>query len=454
MSIATVNPSTGETERVFVPHDEVEVEGRLALAAEAFASYRRTSIAERGRWMLNAAELLEGEVPVVASTMTTEMGKTFASAKGEVGKCARVMRWFAEHAGELLADDAAPGDLPGSRIIYRPIGTVLGIMPWNFPLWQVIRFAVPALMAGNTGLLKHSSNVPQTALLLEDVFRRAGLPNGAFQTVLVGSNLVERLISDPRVHAVTFTGSKAAGSAVAANAGRVAKKSVLELGGSDPFIVMPSADLDRAAAVAVQARIQNNGQSCIAAKRFIVHQEVYKSFESSFVEMMAGITVGDPFDPATEVGPLALASARDEIHEQVQDAVSHGATILCGGKSIDGPGFFYQPTVLTGVTPDMRIAREEVFGPVAVIASASDSGEALRMANATEFGLGASVWTSDPEEQELFVEGIDSGMVFVNDMVTSIPELPFGGVKASGYGRELSSQGIREFSNIKSIRIA
>ena len=449
MPIATVNPTTGRTERTFTPDDESRVETCLAAAANAAAEYRHTTFSERAQWMRGAAELLEGELPVIASVLTTEMGKTFASAKGEVAKCARGMRWFAEHAEALLADESVETDARHSGVRFPPLGTVLAVMPWNFPLWQVVRFAAPALMAGNTGLLKHASNVPQTALLLEDLFRRAGFPAGVFQTLLVGAERVESLIEDPRVQAVTFTGSNTAGAAVARAAGRALKKTVLELGGSDPFIVLPSADLDRAISVGVEARVQNNGQSCIAAKRFIVHDALYEEFTSRFVAAMAALAVGDPFDPATEVGPLAVESGRDELSAQVR-----GAVLRCGGEQPPGPGFFYLPTVLTDVTEEMRVAREEVFGPVAVVFRARHTRDALRIANATPFGLGASVWTTDTAEQEECIDGLEAGLVFVNAMVSSVPELPFGGIKHSGYGRELAGQGIREFCNTKSVWIA
>jgi succinate-semialdehyde dehydrogenase/glutarate-semialdehyde dehydrogenase len=388
-------------------------------------------------------------LPAVARVLTTEMGKTFASAKGEVAKCASAMRYFAEHAQSMLAPEPAETRASRSEAVYRPMGPVLAVMPWNFPLWQVTRFAAPALMAGNVGLLKHASNVPQTALLLEDLFRRAGFPAGVFQTLLVGSDKVASIIADDRVRAVTLTGSESAGRSVAQAAGRVIKKSVLELGGSDAFVVLPSADLDRAVAVGVEARVQNNGQSCIAAKRFIVHADVYEQFTSSFVDAMKALVVGDPLDTATAVGPLALESGRATIDEQVSDALHHGAQVLCGGAVMEGPGWYYPPTVLSGITPDMRVHGEEVFGPVAMLHRAADGDDALRIANDTTFGLGASVWTNDAEEQERFFEGIEAGMVFVNAMVASMPELPFGGTKRSGYGRELSAHGIREFCEVR-----
>jgi succinate-semialdehyde dehydrogenase/glutarate-semialdehyde dehydrogenase len=454
MPIATINPTTGETEKIFEPDTEEEVQAKLARAEQAFTSYRTTSYKDRARLANSAADLLEGEVPDIARVLTTEMGKTFASAKGEVAKCATALRWFAEHAEALLADEIVSTAARESSVRYGPMGPVLAVMPWNFPMWQVMRFAAPSLMAGNVGLLKHASNVPQTALLMEDVFRRAGYPAGAFQTLLVPSQRVAGLIEDDRVRAVTLTGSEGAGRSVAEVAGRALKKSVLELGGSDPFIVLPSADLDRAVTVGVQARVQNNGQSCIAAKRFIVHREVYDQFEEAFSKTMQGLVVGDPMEPGTDVGPLATAQGRDDVDGQVEDARAKGAAVLCGGRPGEGPGFFYPPTVLAGITPSMRVGTEEVFAPVALLYKAQDTHDALRMANDSTFGLGASVWTSDADEQAMFVDGLDVGMVFVNTMVASTVELPFGGMKRSGYGRELSALGIKEFCEAKTVWVA
>jgi succinate-semialdehyde dehydrogenase/glutarate-semialdehyde dehydrogenase len=454
MPIATVNPTTGKTEKVFEPATDEEIETKLALAERAFTSYRMTSYNDRARLANSAADLLEGEVPAIASVLTTEMGKTFASAKGEVAKCATALRWFAEHAERLLADEIVSTAARESSVRYGPMGPVLAVMPWNFPMWQVMRFAAPSLMAGNVGLLKHASNVPQTALLMEDVFRRAGYPEGAFQTLLVPSQRVAGLIEDDRVRAVTLTGSEGAGRSVAELAGRALKKSVLELGGSDPFIVLPSADLDRAVTVGVQARVQNNGQSCIAAKRFIVHRDVYDQFEEAFSKTMQGLVVGDPMEPGTDVGPLATAQGRDDVDGQVEDARAKGAAVLCGGRPEAGPGFFYPPTVLAGISPSMRVDTEEVFAPVALLYKAQDAHDALRMANDSTFGLGASVWTSDAVEQAMFVDGLDVGMVFVNAMVASTVELPFGGMKRSGYGRELSELGIKEFCEAKTVWVA
>jgi succinate-semialdehyde dehydrogenase/glutarate-semialdehyde dehydrogenase len=454
MPIATVNPTTGETEKVFEPDSEEQVESKLAAAEAAFAAYRQLSFGERAHLARGAADLLEGELPDIARVLTTEMGKTFASAKGEVAKCGAALRWFAEHAEALLADEVVGTSATESRVRYEPMGPVLAVMPWNFPMWQVMRFAAPGLMAGNVGLLKHASNVPQTALLIEDVFRRAGYPSGAFQTLLVPAQRVASLVEDDRVRAVTLTGSEAAGRSIAEAAGRAIKKSVLELGGSDPFIVLPTADLDRAVSVGVQARVQNNGQSCIAAKRFIVHAAVYDAFEDAFTQAMGDLVVGDPMEPGTDVGPLATAQGRNDVDMQVEDARERGATVLCGGRPGEGPGFFYPPTVLTGITPAMRVYTEEVFAPVAVLYKAQDSADALRMANDSSFGLGASVWTQDRDERRLFIEGLAAGMVFVNAMVVSTVELPFGGTKRSGYGRELSGLGIKEFCEAKTVWVA
>jgi succinate-semialdehyde dehydrogenase / glutarate-semialdehyde dehydrogenase len=454
MAFATTNPATGKVEQTFPEHSSEDVERLLARAADTFASFRRTTFEERARWMLTAAELLEGEQPDVARILTTEMGKTFASAKGEVAKCALACRWFAERAEHLLRDEEIQTDARTSLVHYQPLGAVLAVMPWNFPMWQVVRFAAPTLMAGNVGLLKHASNVPQTALYLGELFRRAGFPDGAFTTLMIGQAAVADVIADPRVAAVTLTGSERAGESVAAAAGRALKKCVLELGGSDPFVVLESADLDKAVETAVRARVQNNGQSCIAAKRFIVEQPIYEDFRRRFVAAMAELRVGDPFDPTTDVGPLVSESQRDEIASQVDDARAKGATIECGGEPPVGPGWYYPPTVITGVNPQMRVFSEEVFGPVAVLEPAADVTEAIELANRTQYGLGSSVWTSDEAQQRRCIEEIDAGQVFVNAMVASSPEMPFGGIKRSGYGRELSALGIKEFCNAKSVWVA
>ena len=454
MSIATVNPATGEQVATFEPLDEGAVDAIVGRSAAAARSYRRTTFAERAGWTRSLADLLDRERDDIALVMTTEMGKTLAAAKAEVAKCAKAFRWYAEHAEALLADEPADAEAVGAARAYgryQPLGPVLAVMPWNFPLWQVVRFAAPALMAGNTGLLKHASNVPQTALLMEDVVRRAGFPADVFQTLLIGSGQVEAVLRDDRVRAATLTGSEPAGRAVAEVAGSEIKPTVLELGGSDPYIVAPSADVAEAARVAVVARCQNNGQSCIAAKRFIVLDEVADEFERRFVEGMSALRVGDPLDDKTDVGPLATEQGRRDVEELVADAVDKGATVLCGGRRPDGPGWFYPPTVLSGVTPDMRMYREEVFGPVAPVYRVPDIGAAIELANATSFGLGSNAWTNDPDEQARFVDELDAGAVFINGMTTSYPELPFGGVRNSGYGRELAAAGIRAFCNLKTV---
>ena len=456
MAIATINPATGETVRTFPELTEEQIDARLATAASTFATYRLTSFAARAGWMRAAARILEDERDQVATLMTTEMGKPVSAARQEVEKCAKACRFYAENAEGYLADEAADAEATGAvraYVTYQPLGPVLAVMPWNFPLWQVMRFAAPALMAGNVGLLKHASNVPQTALFLQDLFERAGFPEGAFQTLLVGSSKVEAIIEDRRVVAATLTGSGPAGSAVAAAAGRNIKKTVLELGGSDPFVVMPSADLARAAEVAMTARLLNNGQSCINAKRVIVHEAVYEEFESHFVEAMSSRVVGDPMEDGVDIGPLASEQQVTDVSELVDDAVRKGATVLCGGQPLPGKGFFYPPTVLTDITEQMRVHREEVFGPVATLYRVGGIDDAIELANVTDFGLGANVWTEDEQERARFTRDIESGMLFVNGNTTSFPELPFGGIKSSGYGRELSSNGIREFCNAKTVWI-
>ncbi|KOY54922.1 NADP-dependent succinic semialdehyde dehydrogenase [Streptomyces sp. XY332] len=463
MPIATVNPANGETLKTFDELGAEQIEQRLAAADSAFRSYRTTGFAERARLLDRAADLLDQDQDEIARTMTLEMGKPLAAARAEAAKCAKAMRWYARNAEELLADEhpaqaeVADAGASRARVHYRPLGVVLAVMPWNFPLWQVVRFAAPALMAGNAGLLKHASNVPQTALYLGDLFRRAGFPEGAFQTLLVSSRAVEGILRDPRVAAATLTGSEPAGRSVAAIAGDEVKKTVLELGGSDPFVVMPSADVERAAAVAVTARVQNNGQSCIAAKRFIVHADVHEEFTRSFMARMAALIVGDPMSESTEVGPLATEQGRADVEELVEDAVRRGATALCGGGRPKGlpddlsGGWFFEPTVLTGITPEMRIHREEAFGPVATVYRVQDLDEAVELANDSPFGLSSNVWTRDGAEQERFVRDIEAGGIFFNGMTASHPALPFGGVKRSGYGRELSGHGIREFCNVTTV---
>ncbi len=455
MAIATVNPATGETEKTFDPHSAAEVERRLALAAAAFETLKGTTFAQRGEWMRAAADLLDADLEPLAEILTREMGKPIGAARAEVKKCAKGMRFYAEHAEGFLADEplADPSAVGASRAVarYQPLGVVLAVMPWNYPLWQVVRFAAPALMAGNTGVLKHASNVPQSALYLDSLFTRGGFPEGAFTTLLIGSAEVAAVIEDPRVRAVTLTGSEPAGRSVASTAAAQVKKSVLELGGSDPFIVMPSADLAAAISTAVDARTVNNGQSCISAKRFLVHDSVYDEFLAGFTAAMAALRMGDPLDEQTQVGPIATSSGRDELRELVDDARAKGADIPVGGTVPDGPGWFYPPTVVTGVTPDMRLHLEETFGPVATVYRVQDADEAIAIANVTDFGLSSSVWTTDPAERDRFEREIEAGAVFVNGMTISYPELPFGGIKNSGFGRELAAAGIREFCNLKTV---
>ncbi|PTH86052.1 NADP-dependent succinic semialdehyde dehydrogenase [Streptomyces sp. A244] len=457
MPIATVNPANGETLKTYEAMGEQEIERRLQLAEATFRTYRTTTFDERARLLHRAADLLEEDQQDIARVMTTEMGKPIQQARAEAVKCAKAMRWYADHAEELLADEEpADSDVKDSgasrvRVRYRPIGPVLAVMPWNFPLWQVVRFAAPALMAGNVGLLKHASNVPQTALYLEDLFHRAGFTEGTFQTLLIGSAAVDEILRDERVKAATLTGSEPAGRAVASTAGEMIKKTVLELGGSDPFVVMPSADIDRAAKVAVTARVQNTGQSCIAAKRFIVHTDVYDAFAERFAQGMKALKVGDPLADDTEVGPLSSEQGRRDLEELVDDAVRSGAQVLCGGERPDGPGWYYAPTILAGITREMRIHREEAFGPVATLYRAADLDEAVLIANDSPFGLSSNVWTRDEDEADRFVRDLEAGGVFFNGMTASHPAFPFGGVKRSGYGRELSGHGIREFCNITTV---
>ena len=454
MAIATINPTTGEVVKTFDALTPEQLDEKLERASRTFREYRRAPVEDRAGWLRAAADVLDKDTEHIAEIMTLEMGKTLVAAKAEVAKCAKALRYYAEHGAEFLQNRPAPAGAVGAEnafVAYQPIGVVLAIMPWNFPLWQAMRFAAPALMAGNVGLLKHASNVPQTALYMEELFARAGFPAGAFQTLLIGSSDVEKVLRDGRVAAATLTGSGPAGQSVASIAGDVLKKTVLELGGSDPFVVMPSADLDKAAEVAVTARCQNNGQSCIAAKRFIVHDSVADEFERLFAEKLQALTVGDPMDEATQVGPLATESGRADVEELVKDAVEKGAQVVTGGQRPDRPGWFYPPTLITGVTAEMRMYREEVFGPVATLFRVADLDAAIELANDTEFGLGSNIWTDDAGERERFIREVEAGLVFVNGMTTSYPELPFGGVKASGYGRELTEIGMREFVNIKSV---
>ncbi len=453
MPIATINPATGVNVRTFEPLSSAEVDAKIQTAFDAFHAHRRTSFADRAAKMRKAAEIIESDKDRWARVMTTEMGKTLKSAGDEALKCALACRYYADNAEKFLANEEVVTNAGRSFVAYQPLGVVLAVMPWNFPFWQVFRFAAPALMAGNTGLLKHASNVPQSALAIEEIFCRAGFSNGEFQTLLIGSSQVARVLDDKRVVAATLTGSEPAGREVASQCGKQIKKTVLELGGSDPFIVMPSANLDEAVQTAVRARCINNGQSCIAAKRFIVHESIYAEFEKKFTEGMKKLKVGDPMDLATEVGPLATASGVSELEDQVKRAVASGAKLLAGGKRMDGAGNFYEPTVLADIPKSNPVYYEEIFGPVAMLFRASGIDEAIEIANDSDFGLASSVWTNDEAERGRFIGEVEAGAVFVNGMVASDPRLPFGGVKNSGYGRELSSFGIREFCNIKTVWI-
>ena len=451
MAIATVNPSTGQVVKSFAPLSSAEIESKLGKAYDTFASYRQTSFAQRAQWMRKAAAILEAEKEAYARVMTTEMGKTLRSAVDEAAKCAWVCRYYAENAEKFLADEVVETGAKKSYIRYQPLGPVLAVMPWNFPFWQVLRFAAPALMAGNVGLLKHASIVPQSALLIEELFRKAEFPDGAFQTLLISSKEVDRILGDPRVMAATLTGSEQAGIEVGVGAAKRIKKVVLELGGSDPFIVMPSANLETATSTAVKARIFNNGQSCIAAKRFIVAESIAEKFEGLFAQKMAALKVGDPFDEGTELGPLSTADGVADLDRDVRKSVEMGAKVLTGGKPLQRLGNFYAPTVLVNIPKDSPAYKEELFGPVASVFRAKDISDAICIANDSRFGLGASAWTNDPAEQERFINGLDAGMVFINRMVASDPRIPFGGVKWSGHGRELGAVGIREFTNMKTV---
>jgi succinate-semialdehyde dehydrogenase/glutarate-semialdehyde dehydrogenase len=454
MAIVSVNPATGKELARYDPLSDAQIDERLEMATHAFSSWRALPVGERAGPMREIAELLDSEKGRWAELIATEMGKPITQAVAEIEKCAWGARYYADHAMDLLRAESAETDTARSFVHYQPLGAVLAIMPWNFPFWQVFRFAAPSLMAGNVALLKHASNVPMTALVIEDLFTRAGFPRGVFQTLLIPSEHVPDLIADPRIAAVTLTGSTAAGASVAKSAGAHVKPTVLELGGSDPFIVLPSANLSQAVEAAVQARIVNSGQSCIAAKRFIVHTDIAEAFEAAFHERMARLRVGDPLDPETEVGPLATEAILEGLDRQVRETVAAGAHLVLGGRRIEGPGTYYEPTILTNIPQDAPARREELFGPVASVFAARDIHEAIRIANDSPYGLGASVWTNDPWEQEQLIESIASGMVFVNDIVKSDPRLPFGGIKSSGYGRELGRYGIRAFVNVKTVYIA
>ena len=456
MAIATTDPRNGEVIKNFDELTPEQLEDKLARAAAAADRYRLTTHDERSGWLRAAADLLDKRTDEVAEIMTLEMGKTKKASVAEIGKCSAVLRYYADNAAGFLADEEVDADAVNATKAYAhylPIGVVLAIMPWNFPLWQAMRFAAPALAAGNVGLLKHASNVPQTALFMEELFREAGFPDDVFQTLLIGSKGVDAVIRDDRVAAATLTGSEGAGVAVGRTAGESLKKVVLELGGSDPFVVMPSADLPKAAKVAATSRCQNNGQSCIAAKRFIVHTDVYDEFLRLFADEISALKVGDPMEDGTDVGPLATEQGRTDVAELVKDAVDRGAEVLVGGEIPDQAGWWYPPTLIAGITPEMEMYTEEVFGPVAQVHRAADIDEAIEIANATRFGLGSNAWTNDAEEQERFIRDLQAGQTFINGMVASFPALPFGGVKASGHGRELAAHGIREFTNIKTVWI-
>lgn len=454
MAISSVNPATGEVLKEFKPLTPAEITERLQKAERAFAQFRLTSPRERAQKLARAAEIIEAQLPELARLMTLEMGKTLQAATDEAKKCATACRYYVEHGEAFLKPDPVETEGFEAYILPQPLGPVLAVMPWNFPFWQVFRFAAPALMLGNVGLLKHASNVPQCALAIERIFREAGFADGVFQTLLIGSDAVDSVIVSPYVRAVTLTGSEGAGRSVARTAGAHLKKCVLELGGSDPFIVTESADLTQAVRVAVQARIINNGQSCIAAKRFIVLEGIAARFEREMTQAMAALKVGDPLDPATQIGPLATAEIRRTLQDQVDRAVVQGARILTGGKAREGKGNYYEPTVLTQVGEDSPAFVEELFGPVAPIFRARDLAHAVELANHSRFGLGASAWTQDPSEIQAFAQGLEAGMVFINAMVASDPRLPFGGIKHSGYGRELGRLGMLEFANLKSVAIA
>ena len=455
MSMKVTNPATGVVEAEYPLDTPEQVEEKLALAQQAHLTLRQMSFAERGKLMHAAADLMESEVESTATMVTREMGKPIAQSRAEVLKCAKNMRYYADNAEAMLSDwsldDPAKVGASEAGSMWQPLGVVLAVMPWNYPLWQVMRFAAPALMAGNTGVLKHASNVPESALYLHSLFTRAGFPEGAFGTLMIPAASVAGVIDDWRIRATTLTGSEPAGRAVAERSGKMLKPSVQELGGSDPFIVTPSADMDRAVEVAVTARINNNGQSCIAGKRFLVFEEVYDQFLEKFVAKMQSLVMGDPMDDATQLGPLATASGLRDVKELVDDAKAKGARVLCGGEAPEGSGYFYPATVIDQITPDMRLTMEETFGPVASVYRVSSREEAVKIANQTTFGLSSAVWTTDDEEEAYFVRELEAGAVFVNGMTISYPELPFGGIKDSGFGRELSDAGIKEFCNLKTV---
>ncbi len=455
MGMAVVNPVNGETLKEFDLHTPEEVERRIQLASDAHKVLKKMTYAERAKLMHAAADLMEADIEETAPMLTREMGKPIAQSRGEVLKCAKNMRFYADNAEKMLApemlDDPSLVNASEAGAVWQPLGVVLAVMPWNYPLWQVIRFAAPALMAGNSGVLKHASNVPESAMYLDEIFTRAGFPEGSFTTLMIGSSSVEGVLNDWRVRAVTLTGSEPAGRAVAGQAGKVLKPAVMELGGSDPFIVTPNADLDKSVEVAVTARINNNGQSCIAGKRFLIFEEIYDEWVEKFTAKMAALKMGDPMEEDVQIGPLATKGGQRDIEELVEDAKAKGARILTGGETPEGPGFFYPATVIDGITSDMRLMMEEAFGPVASVYKVTSLEHAIEVANQTTFGLSSAAWTNDKAEQEFFIENLDAGAVVINGMTVSYPELPFGGIKDSGFGRELSDAGIKEFCNLKTV---
>ncbi|MCC3406529.1 MAG: NAD-dependent succinate-semialdehyde dehydrogenase [Microcoleus sp. PH2017_10_PVI_O_A] len=452
MAIATINPTTGETLKTFDPITDEAIEAKLALAQQAFNKYRHLPFEQRAIWMQKAADILERDREIYAQMMTLEMGKTLKSAIGEIEKCALVCRYYAKNAAQFMADVPATTDASSSFVRYQPLGAILAVMPWNFPFWQVFRFAAPTLMAGNVGLLKHASNVPQCALKIEEIFAQAGFPEGVFQTLLVGADKVAKIVADDRVKAATLTGSEPAGESLAANAGKNLKKVVLELGGSDPFIVMSSADLPAALSTAVTSRMLNSGQTCVSAKRFILVEEIADEFIKGFVEKFEQLKVGDPMLPETDIGPLATPAILKELDNQVQDCIKSGAKLLTGGRPLsEKAGNFYLPTILADIPPDAEARQQEFFGPVALVFRVAGIDEAIALANSTSFGLGAAAWTTVREESDRFISELEAGAVFINGIVKSDPRLPFGGIKRSGYGRELSIEGIHEFVNIKTV---
>lgn len=454
MTIQSINPATEDVIETFQTLSNSEIEAALSKAENAFYKFRKSDIGLRSRNMSEAANILESDKDRWARIITEEMGKTLTAAKAEVEKCALACRYYAEHTEEILADSTLPGEDRNNYIRYLPLGPVLAVMPWNFPFWQVFRFAAPALMAGNVGLLKHASNVPGSALAISEIFKAAGFDEGVFQTLLIKSDVIEKIISDPRVKAATLTGSEGAGAAVASLSGKYLKKTVLELGGSDPFIVMPSADMETTLDAAVTARTMNCGQSCIAAKRFIVHEDIYDKFEEGFRNRIASLRIGDPMADDTQVGPLATPQIRDDVHKQVQRSVALGAEIVTGAECIDGPGYFYKPGILRNIPKNSPAYSEEVFGPVALMFKAGNIDDAIKLANATRYGLGSSIWSREQSDIDFAIENIEAGSTFVNAIVASDPKLPFGGIKSSGYGRELSYLGMREFINMKTVSIA